>query len=370
MQADSRDNAVAAGLPRPDTLALESTGGFEAVEQEWRELATKTDNLFASWEWASTWWRHFGDDQPLHLTSCRSPDGRLIAILPLYIWQRPLLRALRLVGHGPADELGPVCEKQHVELVGRALHDALALRRWRCDLFLGDVLPGDEGWAARLDARALGREASPLRRLDGETWDDYLAGMSRKTRGTNSRKEKRLQRDFELRYRLADDPERLQEDMNTLLRLHAERWGAESTAFDDGRANFHREFAALALERDWLRLWLLELDGRPAAAWYGFRYNGVELFYQGGRDPNLERCNVGSVLMSHALREAMGDGVREFRLLRGDESYKRRLANADHGLDTVAVACSLKGSVSITAATVLRRSAPVRKWLVNRAQPG
>ncbi len=370
MQADSRHNAVAAAVPFAGALALEPMGGFEAVEQEWRELATRSDNLFASWEWASTWWRHFGDGQPLHLTSCRSPDGRLIAVLPLYIWHGPLVRVLRFVGHGPADELGPVCEKQHVELVSRALRDAFAQRRWRCDLFLGDVLPGDEDWAAMLEARTLGREASPLRRLDGETWEQYQAAMSRKTRGNENRKEKRLQRDFELRFRLADDPERLQDDISTLLRLHADRWGAESSAFDDGRADFHRDFAALALERDWLRLWLLELDGKPAAAWYGFRYNGVELFYQGGRDPHFERSNVGSVLMRHALREAMADGAREFRLLRGDESYKRRLANADHGLDTVAVACSLKGSASISAASLLRRSAPVRNWLVNRAQPG
>lgn len=367
MQADARDNEVAAQTP--GTLALEPMGGFEAVEQEWRQLATKSDNLFASWEWASTWWRHFGDDQPLHLTSCRAPDGRLIAVLPLYIWHRPLLRALRLVGHGPADELGPVCEKQHVELVSRALDEALAQRRWRCDLFLGEVLPGDEDWCGRLDARELGREASPLRRLDGETWDDYLATMNRKARGNARREEQHLQRDFELCYRLADDPERLQEDMSTLLRLHADRWGAESAAFGDSRGNFHRDFASLALDRGWLRLWLLELDGRPAAAWYGFRYNGVEIFYQSGRDPHFEHRSVGSVLIRHALREAMKDGAREFRLLRGDESYKRRLANADHGLDTVAVACSLKGSAAIAAAAGLRRSGTVRKWLVKRAEP-
>jgi hypothetical protein len=45
---------------------------------------------------------------------------------------------------------------------------------------------------------------------------------------------------------------------------------------------------------------------------------------------------VGAVLFRHTIREAAGH-VREYRLLSGDEPYKRRLASDDPGLDTCLV---------------------------------
>ena len=71
------------------------------------------------------------------------------------------------------------------------------------------------------------------------------------------------------------------------------------------------------------------------ASWLGYRLGGAEWYYQAGRDPALEREAVGFVLMNHTIREALNDGMREYRLLLGGESYKDRFANADHGLETV-----------------------------------
>src|SRR5207253_37282 len=138
-------------------------------------------------------------------------------------------------------------------------------------------------------------------------------------------------------FRLTTDRESLDRDLTTLIELHDARWGETSRAFDPPRDSFHREFAAAALERGWLRLWTLDVDGRPAAAWLGYRMGGAEWYYQAGRDPALEREAVGFVLMAHTVRAALDDGMREYRLLLGGESYKDRLANADHGLETVAL---------------------------------
>ena len=42
--------------------------------------------------------------------------------------------------------------------------------------------------------------------------------------------------------------------------------------------------------------------------------------------------------MLHTIREALNDGVDEYRLLRGAEPYKSRFANADAPLETVMLA--------------------------------
>src|SRR5204862_6229605 len=128
---------------------------------------------------------------------------------------------------------------------------------------------------------------------------------------------------------------RLQADFDALARLHIMRWGQESVGSLEGeRAAFHREFAAVALEQGWLRLWLAEIDGEPVAAWYGWRFAGDEFYFQAGRDTRFDEYSVGFVLMVHTLREACRDGVDTYHFLAGDEAYKGRFTSEDPGAET------------------------------------
>ena len=86
------------------------------------------------------------------------------------------------------------------------------------------------------------------------------------------------------------------------------------------------------------------------ASYYGFRYSGVESYYQSGREPGLDRESLGTVMLTHAIRSAAADGVRIFSLLRGQEGYKYRFATEDHGLDTV---CTTRGGAAAAALSVL-----------------
>ena len=45
---------------------------------------------------------------------------------------------------------------------------------------------------------------------------------------------------------------------------------------------------------------------------------------------------MGFVLLAHTIREALQDGMSEYRLLRGDEDFKYRFATSDPGLETLA----------------------------------
>jgi hypothetical protein len=88
------------------------------------------------------------------------------------------------------------------------------------------------------------------------------------------------------------------------------------------------------------------------AAWYGFRFGDVEYFYQSGRDPAWDRLRVGAGLLEHSIREAFADGMREYRLLRGDEPYKLRYATETRRVVTTALARTplAHGFVGVTRA--------------------
>jgi CelD/BcsL family acetyltransferase involved in cellulose biosynthesis len=352
----ARRNNEGFGFGKTRAPTLERVVSLESVRGEWTELAEESRNVFATWEWASIWWRHFGNDRPLVVATFRSAEGTAIAILPLYLWSARPLRVLRFLGHGTADELGPVCTESRRPEAAEALGRALSDLKW--DVFFGETLPSGEDWSRRLGAKVVRKDASPVLCFRREGWEELLASRSHNFRQQVRRRERNLARAHELRFRLADDANRLDHDLDLLFALHGARWGSDSPFC--AREAFHRDFAACALERDWLRLWFLEVDGKPAAAWYGFRFGDVESYFQAGRDPVWERLSVGFVLLVHTIREALADGMREYRFLLGGEDYKYRFANDDRGLATVALARGLLGNAALTAGLRLRQSPSVQ----------
>jgi CelD/BcsL family acetyltransferase involved in cellulose biosynthesis len=159
------------------------------------------------------------------------------------------------------------------------------------------------------------------------TWDEYLGSLSANRRQVLRRRERNLERDH--RVALTDyGPANFADGWRHLLELHERRWedGAGGRgAFSDPRLErLHRTFATDLARREQLWLATLDLDGAPAAAWYGFADRDTVYFYQSGRDPRWEDQSVGVALMVKMIRRAIERGYRRFDFLRGDEAYKRQ----------------------------------------------
>lgn len=336
-------------------MRLDPVERLEDAESDWRRLSDVAGNPFTSWEWASTWWRHFGEGRELRALRCVAGDGRTAGILPLQLSTARGLRMLRFIGNRPADEQAPLAAADDRAEVAASFGRVLRERDgW--DVALAERLPERDGWAAQLGGRIMRTEPSPELELSEPGWDAFLAARSSNFRQQVRKFERRLVRDHGLTYRLADDPGRLDDDMTTLMRLHEARWGAETTAFAPELVPFHRELAAEALRAGWLRLWFAELDSRPVAAWYGFRLGNADWFYQQGRDPDWERASVGFVLTAHTIRDAFEAGIRRYRFLLGDEEYKARFATRAQAVETVAVAGSAKGAAALALVRAARRA--------------
>lgn len=346
-----------------EPFEIEAPADLDEARGDWLRLADVAGNPFATWEWASTWWRHFGDGRDLLLRIARRPGGEPAALLPLYLSGSIPARTVRFIGHGPADQLGPVCAPEAIPLAARAIRQSLEEGIGRWQVMLAERLPGDSGLGALLGGRVVRTEPSPVLVHDGD-FESFLAARSRNFRDQVRRRERRLRREHELQFRLTTDHSTLDDDFATLVRLHDARWDEGSRAFAPPRDRFHLDFARAALDRGWLRLWTLELDGRAAAAWLGYRIGGAEWYYQAGRDPALEREAVGFVLMAHTVRAALDDGIHTYRLLLGGESYKDRFATGDNRLETVAVGRGPRGRMVVAGAkAAVAAPAPLRRRL-------
>lgn len=339
---------------------VEYAGSLEgAPTAEWDALADAAGHVFATPEWLRTWWRHNGGGRRPLVGLVRSGGG-LRAIVPLYAWWTHGVAVLRFAGHGPSDRLGPICEPgTGADAVAAALA-ALPLRRF---VLLAEHVATGDGLGRLAGARRLYREPSPVLPFEQDTWDAFLAARAANFRQQARRYPRRLAEHGALSYRLAADRDRLENDLDTLFALHRARWDGGETPFLAAAA-FHREFARLAFDRGWLRLWFVEIDGRPVAALYGFRFAGTESGYQAGRDPGFAGGQVGFVLLAHAVQAALEDGMREFRFGRGGSAYKERFATSDPGIETYGLTRGAAASGMLSAALALRgRSLGVRRLL-------
>jgi CelD/BcsL family acetyltransferase involved in cellulose biosynthesis len=314
-------------------LDVSFTSSLEAVEPaDWSRLSEQAGHVFATREWLLTWWRHYGKARR-QVVGVVSLGGEPVAIVPMYLWWKRGVPVLRFVGHGPSDQLGPISAPLSDPAAAAAVSEATGAVPLRRFVLLAEQVAGDQRFGELTGGRPLYREPSPVLRFEHDSWDEFLRARSRNFRQQVRRFPRKVAELGRVSYRLATDPERLPQDLDTLFQLHQRRWGNAATAFLRA-APFHREFAAQALRQGWLRLWFLEIDGRPVAADYGFRFAGAESAYQSGRDPGLRQQPIGFLLLAHVVREALTDGMREFRLLRGGHGYKERFATSDPGLET------------------------------------
>ena len=312
---------------------FEWLSAIDGGDSEWSRLARASGNLFGTPDWQAAWWRHYGGDRPLLAAVARDESGDAVAIVSMYLASQRPLRLVKLVGHGPGGVLGPVCAPEARERAAATLRRALERSPVKWDAFVGEDLAGDEGWPGLTGAPVIRRTESPVVDVPDGGWEAYLASRSRNFRKKLGVAERKLAHDHAVSFRLVDSREGLDEALDALFGLYRSRWGAGSPV-----ERFHRDFAGIAADRGWLRLRLLELDGRPAAVSFAFRFESTEWLVLAARDPGLTEESPGFVLRAHVIRDALDTGATRCRLMRGGQAYKQRFATSDPGLDTIAIA--------------------------------
>src|SRR5919109_905691 len=325
-------------MPGPvPALDIEEVTTIEALEKlhpEWSALWARcpTSTLFQSPEWLIPWWRHLGEGELWTLALRQA--GRLVGLAPLYIYVKPgsSEREVFLVGIATTDYLDALFDQEFASCGAAAVfaHLDAAWRRWDvCDLqqlrpqspLLNAATP--EGWHEEVT-----RQESCLF-LALPTMVDELPGLvSRRMRKTLHYHWRRAEKIGPVRVESANE-RNLEELLGALFHLHRARWSsrglAEMSAAEPVQ-KAHRETAPALLSLGVLRLYGLRLADRIVASLYGFTYTTAgkkqASAYLSGFDPSFESLSLGTLVIDHAVREAIREGAAEFDFLRGREAYK------------------------------------------------
>jgi CelD/BcsL family acetyltransferase involved in cellulose biosynthesis len=314
---------------------VDSSWGFTALRPEWNALLrdSVSDCPFLTWEWLHTWWTHLSGSSQLRIAAIRS-GTELVALAPFRITNSriALLSRLDMLGTGEAGSdyldvivrhgwetdairsLASFARSQNVTL--RLPH--LAPTAMACNL-ADDVAIG--GWTASTSIDGV----CPYISLAGHTWDSYLGTLGSSHRANVRRRIKALGQKFSMRFERVTTEALRSEALAALVTFHERRYVGRggSTAFmTPALRAFHDEVTRRALDRGWLRLFVLHVNDALVAVMYGFMYNGRFYFYQHGFDDRYLQHSVGLVVMGLSIRAAIDEGADEFDMLWGVEPYK------------------------------------------------
>jgi CelD/BcsL family acetyltransferase involved in cellulose biosynthesis len=335
-------------------------GELQEIEGDWRRLAESRGNAFLTPEWFRCWFEHYGDGGSPFIPIVRDSGGRLTGLLPLVIAGSGHPRVCRIVGGNIGDRFHPVSRPEDEEEVAAAAGEALGSTARPWSILALDHVEVQTPWVDAL-ARSTGARLRSLERrpdrlpmmdLSGySSWDDYLASRSSSFRRDFRRAKIRAAKDRSVRLRRTEHLGQLPSDMDRFFHLHDLRLGTQggSSLGTERARSFHRRFAASCLERGWLRLWFLELDEQPVAAWYGWRLGARYSCYNSGFDPSWSRVGPGRLLLGGVIESALEEGAAEFDFLLGDEGYKLRFAEGSATVRDVLLARALPHPAAMLA---------------------
>jgi len=159
-------------------------------------------------------------------------------------------------------------------------------------------------------------------------WDEFLAQLNSKDRHELRRKMRRLGKEaaFEIKEGAGEN---LGERLDAFLDLHRKSRRDKAEFMSPRMETYFREIARRFQERGWLSLPFLRVEGRDIAAYFSFRYGGIEYVYNSGYDPEYSRLSPGIVLAAHCIGQAIERKLKVFHFLRGQEDYKYRLGGKE-----------------------------------------
>jgi CelD/BcsL family acetyltransferase involved in cellulose biosynthesis len=334
---------------------VDDEAGFAELRGDWADVAAADPdtNVFLTWQWAQTWWRHFGaaaDGHELHIVVVRDSQG-VVGIAPLFrsrVGAGPLaVPVLQRINHDSGDYGGMLLARRADEAVALLVDHLGAQLQRDVAVVVLSRLASDARFTALLGDELV-RHAATIETLVeqlGEAclFTDVRAGFSLAKQAKKHKIRQRLRRLGEQHGEVTfveHTGDSLDAGLDRLVSLHDRRW----EELDEPMQGLLAEPARRAFLLDAIRaldtegmvtLLSIEAAGTPVAVELDFVHENRVFLFKGAFDPAFAAFSPGQLLHHRVFEDGLADGIDVFDFCRGDAQYKRRWANGERHLTTV-----------------------------------
>jgi len=307
---------------------------FIDLREQWNDVLKKSkdDDIFLTWEWLSTWWKHYGKERKLMILLAEDGE-KIVAIAPL---MRSVYRLLgfRLRKIEFFAEHTDYCNF----ILAEKKAESLKLFLKYLDKLSWDYLELKE-IPETAESITILRKIRRKTHIQNETvsskcpyiplsvsWDVFVKELSGNKRRNLRRRMKRLKEKYKVGFKKQDEIDSLQQDMKTFFYLHQKRWRSKGLGGSFGEDPKFRDFlldvSKCFAEKRWLNLSFLTANDEPISAALCFEYNKTLYYYHPGFDPVYSKYSIGNLLIMHLIQDSIQKGIEKIDFLKGAESYK------------------------------------------------
>ena len=363
-------------LPAMPSIRIEVFHSASEVEHIWRKAQENCACYgFQTFEWLSTWQETIGVAERIepHIVHIADANENTLMLLPLGIQRWLGLLFLSFLGGHVTDYHAPIVRAEFAAgLDAAALNRLMAFvleRLPRIDVIAFEKMPSviddaSNPFAGLADAKHVcNAHAAAL----GGTFTDFRKRRSAKFFSTGDRKWRRLSEIAPVRFCIAESPDAAAEILRVLIRQKRRRY--QELGYPGALADFtfHATVAKRHLITGLIQTSALCVGETMVATHLGMifrnRFYYLMPSYEAG---DWARFSPGRILMQSLIEWSISQGLKEFDLTIGDETYKRLWA--DHTLPLYECIRGLTGKGKIYRE--LHRAGRLIKDLIKRRRPG
>jgi len=319
---------------------------WETLSDIWNQILKKSEsnNIFLTWEWVSTWWRHFGEGRKL-LVLLFKKDGNIIGFAPLIYTKKRVkflnLGIIEFIGTGLSD-YGDFILTKEKEACMNLIIDFLEKEPIKWDMMDLRHIPENSSTSGLLKKLAKERSYNVIKKGTNcmyvplsQTWEEYFRTLSSNRRYDLRRSLRKCNKDHSIYVKHLENMVDFEETINDFFDLYV-KWLMEryniSSIFNIPLYKVkqfltdlaHILFITQADGENLIDLSFFMIDGKPASSCYSFIYDKIFFAYMMPWDSSYSKYNIGNLHLMYLLEYSMKQGLKKFDFLRGNEPYKNR----------------------------------------------
>ncbi|MFX0135825.1 MAG: GNAT family N-acetyltransferase [Candidatus Hodarchaeota archaeon] len=326
---------------------IKNESDFFNLRNSWSKLLkeTRLNSIFVTWEWLFIWWKHYGYNKKLKIIIIKE-DNKIIGIAPFVLSKN---KFLGLITYSKIEFMGlGEAYSEHLHFIIKPGKETLVLNsiiyyfkqnsyKWDIIRLYLDEQSNNINKIINLFKLNYYKVVSNISNVCPyielpECWKLYYSSLSRNMKEHVRRKSNLLNRKFKIKFTIINDHNLVDKALNILIYLHQKRQkekGKIGSFSSKQFINFHKDIFSVFISNSWLKFYLLEINNKPVACLYGYRYNHIFYYYQSGFDTNWAKYSVGTVLMAFCINDAISNKLKIFDLLTGSEIYKYKWTKKD-----------------------------------------
>ena len=308
---------------------------FLALKDDWNNLLADSpnDTFFLRHEWISSWWMSYGGKSELNVLIFKK-GKKLIGAAPLMIIKGKThglpVRKIAFIGD-PAwtveDFIITVDRKEAIENFIEYLlemnWDIAEMRNIPSESenigIFTDILKSKQ-----VNYQTMEAVSSPYLKVD-MPWEDFYARRSIRFKKSLRNKINKINKSGNIKIQKYSSTREVRQILPVIFDIGLKGWKHtinKAISSTEENKSFYTRLSEVMSGFGWLNIWLLEINGVPAAFEYHIYYKNRAHALIADFDENFRSLSPGSILDLHIMEQMFKNGVREYDMGCGDSFYK------------------------------------------------